>query len=37
MNTQTSASTADLARFVDEAKRNGLPDDALVPVLRQNG
>jgi hypothetical protein len=37
INTQTSASTTELARFVDEAKRNGLPDDALVPLLRQNG
>jgi hypothetical protein len=37
MNTQAFASTADLARFVNEAKRNGLPDDALVPLLRQNG
>jgi hypothetical protein len=37
MITHTSSSTADLARFVAEAKRQGLPDDALVPLLRQNG
>jgi hypothetical protein len=30
-------STDDLARFVSEAKRQGLTDDALVPLLRQNG
>ena len=37
MSTHISSSTTDLARFVDEAKRHGLPDDALVPLLRQNG
>src|SRR5271165_113741 len=37
MNTQIGSSNADLARFVNEAKRGGLPDDALVPLLRRGG
>jgi hypothetical protein len=37
MNTSHQSTTADLDGFVAVAKAKGVPDDALVPLLRQNG
>jgi hypothetical protein len=37
MSKQSVSSTESLAHFIREAKREGLPDTALVPLLRQNG
>jgi hypothetical protein len=37
MNAASPASTHDLDAFIATAKARGIPDDALVPLLRQNG
>ena len=37
MNASLTATASDLDAFVGVAKTKGVPDDALVPLLRQNG
>jgi hypothetical protein len=37
MSETSTSSAGDLARFVGEAKKRGLTDEALVPLLRHNG
>jgi hypothetical protein len=37
MTTSSASAPDDLAGFIRTAKDRGLPDDALVPLLQQNG